>query len=543
MARTLLVGFDGATLALCRRWIDEGRMPALAGLMQDGTYAEMRSTYPYNSAVAWTSLSTGASAGRHGIFDFVLPRRHEYGYRVATREDRRVPALWNHAGEAGASVAVVNIPMTFPAEAVNGVMVSGMDAPRLEERAVYPRGHLEDLRRLSSGYRIISNAHLPASQGDFDTAERELLDALTARGRYVSELGKRREHDLFMINLEATDGSHHFFWQHFDPSHPRHDPSDARRWGGTIGRVYEATDRELARLIDAYAPDTVLVVSDHGGGPSSDWVLFMNEWLAAEGFLALRSGRIASLGQHLYGAAKERLSVPVRRKLRPLFGKVLERAKGAALYGDVDWSRSRAYAHMQPAIRLNLSGREPEGWVAPGDVETILDSVAARALDLRLPDGEPAFAAVYRASEIYTGDAPDGPDLVMEPTAGLHIHSRNTTRRPGFIGHLPDLGMYLPSGVHVLRGMVVAAGTGIEKRGLVAEADIHGVAPSVLAVMGVPAPEMDGQAFDFVTASPTTSPPRDPKAVEDRSPQERQVLDAEEEAEILQRLRGLGYVD
>src|SRR5205814_342002 len=116
-------------------------------------------------------------------------------------------------------------------------------------------------------------------------------------------------------------------------------------------RVYEATDEELGRLIDAYAPDTVFVVSDHGGGPSSDWVLFMNDWLVAEGLLSVERRMAASAGQRLYAQAKKRLSVPARRALRPLFGRLLERAKGAALYGDFDWRASKAYAHMQPAVR------------------------------------------------------------------------------------------------------------------------------------------------------------------------------------------------
>src|SRR5437870_4822210 len=158
MARTLVVGFDGATIDLCDRWVAEGRMPTLSSICRDGASGRLRSTIPPNSAVGWTSLCTGANPGRHGMYDFVLPRREGYGYRVATREDRRTPALWNYSSAAGARCAVVNIPMTFPAENVNGVMVSGMDAPRLDERAVHPDGFLSQLNRMAPGYRIVSKA-------------------------------------------------------------------------------------------------------------------------------------------------------------------------------------------------------------------------------------------------------------------------------------------------------------------------------------------------------------------------------------------------
>jgi predicted AlkP superfamily phosphohydrolase/phosphomutase len=540
VSRTLIVGFDGATLDLCERWIADGRMPTLAGLMRDGSYGQLRSTLPYNSAVAWTSLSTGANPGRHGVFDFVLPRRGDYGYRVATREDRRMRALWNTASEAGARVGIVNIPMTFPAEAVNGVMVSGMDAPQLDDRAVHPSGYLTELRRLSPGYHIISNAHHAASTGDFDRAERELIDVLVARSTFTCELAKPRDLDLVMVNFEATDGSHHFFWQHHDPSHPRYDQAQAARWGDTIGRVYEVTDRELGRLIDAYAPDTVFVASDHGGGPTTDWVLYMNDWLAHEGLLSMVQSRSSSVGRRLYGQAKKRLPEPVRQRLKGFKGlqKVLEPAKTAALYGDLDWSRSKAYAHVQPAVRLNLVGREAQGIVTDSQRDEVLADVAARATALRLPSGEPAFPAVHRADDVYPGDAPGGPDLVMEISPGLHIRSRNTSGRGGFVGRVTEAGTYFPSGVHVRNGIVVAAGTGIAAGGEVDESDILQVAPSVLAVMGIPVPTMEAGPLGFVTAQAVAS--GDGGIMEEAAPTD---LNALEEEEVLERLRGLGYVD
>ena len=295
------------------------------------------------------------------------------------------------------------------------------------------------------------------------------------------------------------------------------------------------TDRELGRLIDAYAPDTVFVVSDHGGGPTTDWVLFLNDWLADAGLLRIVPKATASIRRRLYGQAKKRLPVPVRRRLRSL--KVLDKAKEAGLYGDFDWTRTKAYAQMEPAFRINLSGREPAGSVPADRADEVVSEVIERASALRLPDGTRAFT-VHRASDVYAGDAPGGPDIVMEPAPGLHIRSRNTAGSSGYVARLSDLGMYLPSGVHTPVGMVVAAGAGIEARGRVEESDIHQVTPSVLAVMGVPAPTLDAEPFSFVTS-------RLVRTGEDvaTAPARGSDLDAAEEEEVLERLRGLGYVD
>lgn len=538
MGRTLIVGFDGATLDLCERWAAEGRMPTLSGLMSGGSFGPMRSVFPYNSAVAWATLSTGTGAGRHGIFDFVFPVEGAYALRVTTRENRRVPALWNHASDAGARVAVVNIPMTFPAEPVNGVMISGMDAPGLEERAVHPRGLLDDIHRIQPDYRIMSKAYIRAEHGEWEAAERELIDVMEARSRLVRELASKQDFDLLMVNLEATDGSHHFFWQHFDPSHPRHDPSLAGRFGDAIGRVYEASDRELGRLIETFRPDTVFVVSDHGGGPSNDWVVYMNDWLAAEGFLSVHPSARASMVKRSYAWAMRHMSAPLKRRLRPVFGRFIERAKGLTLYGDVDWSESRAYATIQSMVRLNLAGREPEGIVRDADRAAVLAEITARATERTLPDGSALFTSIATADEVYGGEVPGRPDLVLEPLQGTEVRGRNTSRTHGYLARLTDVGMYYPSGVHTPIGLMVASGEGVEARGRVEETDIRQVAPSVLAVMGVPAPDLDAGPFPFVSARYVRTG-QQLASVEAGATD----LNEDEEAEVLERLRGLGYVD
>jgi predicted AlkP superfamily phosphohydrolase/phosphomutase len=538
MGRTLIVGFDGATLDLCERWVAEGRMPTLAGLMGDGSFGHMRSVFPYNSAVAWATLATGTNAGRHGIFDFVFPVQGAYALRVTTRENRRVPALWNHASDSGAKVGVVNIPMTFPAEALNGFMISGMDAPSLEERAVHPPGLLEQIRRIQPDYRIMSKAYIRAEHGEWDEAERELIEVMVNRARLTAELAKRESPDLLMVNLEATDGSHHFFWQHFDPTHPRHDPKLAPRFGDAIGRVYEASDRELGRLIDTFAPDTVFVVSDHGGGPSNDWVVYMNDWLASVGLLQVHRSARASVVKRAYAMAMRHMSAPLKRRLRPVFGRFIEKAKGLTLYGDVDWSTSKAYATIQSMVRLNLAGREPQGIVTEDQRDAVLREIADRGEASRFPDGRALFTSVARADEIYRGNAPESPDIVLEPLQGTEVRGRNTSGRPGHLHRLAELGAYYPSGVHTPVGLVVAAGSGVERRGRLEESAIEQVAPSVLAVMGVPAPDLDAGPFPFVSAE-LLSTGRELESLSSSTTD----LNEDEEAEVLERLRGLGYVD
>jgi hypothetical protein len=133
----------------------------------------------------------------------------------------------------------------------------------------------------------------------------------------------------------------------------------------------------------------------------------------------------------------------------------------------------------------------------------------------------------------------------MELLPGLHIRSRNTTGRPGFLHRLDDLGMYLPSGLHVRMGMFAASGSGIEAHGRVVGSDIHRIAPSVLAVMGVSAPGFHVGPLPFVAPALISTGGRTPAAersLEPLEPHGQGELDEREEAEVIERLRGLGYV-
>ena len=70
------------------------------------------------------------------------------------------------------------------------------------------------------------------------------------------------------------------------------------------------------------------------------------------------------------------------------------------------------------------------------------------------------------------------------------------------------------------------------------EQGISQVAPSILAVMGVQAPTLSGDPFPFVSSGLVSTG----QTVEAAAPAGSELSEAEE-AEVLERLRGLGYVD
>jgi predicted AlkP superfamily phosphohydrolase/phosphomutase len=80
--KAVIIGLDGATWTLLRPWIDQGQLPNLARLVQEGASGPLTTTIPPVSASAWVSFATGCNPGKHGAFDFVFPQPGGYDIGV-----------------------------------------------------------------------------------------------------------------------------------------------------------------------------------------------------------------------------------------------------------------------------------------------------------------------------------------------------------------------------------------------------------------------------------------------------------------------------
>ena len=78
---------------------------------------------------------TGVGPGTHGLLHWVASDPTDYfedrrpGRRFVTSADIGFPTFWDVAGAAGRRVAVINMPLTYPAWPVNGTMVTGLLTP------------------------------------------------------------------------------------------------------------------------------------------------------------------------------------------------------------------------------------------------------------------------------------------------------------------------------------------------------------------------------------------------------------------------------
>jgi predicted AlkP superfamily phosphohydrolase/phosphomutase len=153
--RVVILGLDGLDHGLTQKLLDEGKLPHLAALRDQGCFKPLGSTLPPISPVAWSSFQTGTNPGKHNIFDFLIPDPRTYQPKLSSveiRPARRMLRLgkwqfplgkptvsllrksrpfWSVLSEHGVVNCIIRVPITFPPEKLRGVQLSAMCVPDL----------------------------------------------------------------------------------------------------------------------------------------------------------------------------------------------------------------------------------------------------------------------------------------------------------------------------------------------------------------------------------------------------------------------------
>lgn len=534
--RVLIVGLDGATFDVIQPLVAQGRLPNLAAMMERGTWGELRSTIPSITPTAWTSFATGKGPGKHGLFDFQILDPNTYDLTPARGYRHGHKTLWGLLTEAGRSSIILDVPFTFPPEAIQGIMVSGFGTPRTPGTAfTHPPGLADELRARYGDFQVaLPRERFDRSQNFFS----EWDQVLSSRQRVAVDLMDQREWDLFMIVLSATDNLAHAVWTYYDPGHPNYYTADGPQFRHGFEASYEKSDAFLGALMERAPGADVIVMSDHGFGTGRPRQYLFNA-LVRGGFLhygGAGGGRLTHLVTNLY------IRFPWLREsvknLRPGNRRQLKRVLGSRRLmpglENTDLARSQVLpANFGLQLYVHRSDRFAQGPVQPAEAEEVCRRVSGYLLSLRDPlSGEQVIGKVHRAEEIYPGPRLDqAPDLVIEYTNMYRPRASAPRLNPGLEGRHERQGVFLAHGPHL--GQSSPEGARIED-----------VAPTVLHLLDVPVPEdMDGRvlvealASDFFAGRAVQF---GPPALAEHTPGG--DYSPEEQAEVEAQLRALGYI-
>lgn len=554
--RVLVLGLDGATWTLLDPLLAQNKLPTLGKFIQNGTRSLLRSCIQPSSEQAWSAFATGKQNGKFGLYGFYQRSKNSYALEYINASHRRAATLWRILSARGKKCVVVNVPLTWPVEKINGALVSGLMTPGLHSEFTYPPELKNELLRELGEYIIDVDIERGETGG-------ESLDELAARVKRMSELQTRAfeylldqnpDWDFGMLVHRAPDILCHKFWRYQDPTHPLYNERDAAQWGGVINDCFAYLDQCNARLLEKYADEntTVIILSDHGFGPLTHAV-YLNQYFAQKGILAYKEQTGNPLSSALRAGVK-RLNNPLlaaaKNKAFEIFPRLKSNLHYSMAYGNLDWTRTKAYAvGTMGNVYLNVRGREPAGCVEPDAYEATRDAVIAALRELIDPETQkPIFDFVYRREEIYSGDAvEDAPDVIGLIDGPYHVAAVDWRGANGAQKSVVEkVGNQLlfvsdTSGQHRMDGILAMNGNGIAPNHPSAQApNLIDLAPTILQLFDEAIPDdMDGRVLsEFLSRSQLAEYT---PALHFENKMDGEYSDAEQK-EIEERLAGLGYL-
>lgn len=566
--KVIVVALDGATFEVLGPWMESGRLPHLQEMRAQGVSGELQSCVPAVTAPAWMSFMTGQNPGRHGIFDFVTQDKATYQFHPVDSRLRQGKALWEVIGEQGGRVAVVNVPMTHPPYPVNGALISDFLLATGRGGTSFPpelRQEIEDKFGTYPSDAVVP--HFVVSQTDEDLRRfiREYTQALEYKFQVAHYLREKLDPDFLMLHLYGNDQICHWLWHIFDETHPRYRKEDAEKHLDTVLNYYRAFDAHIGNWLAQLDENTSLfIISDHGFGPVAK-AIDLNTWLYQEGYLALKSRPLTRLRQWVWqlGLTPNAISLLSTSWVAKLLGKLLGRwfkdpsqsgvdqvmrshklSQLLLSFNDIDWSRTRAFSPFGfGQIRINVQGSWAQGCVAPGaEYERLKQEIVEKLRALRDPEtGEPVDAQIVTKDQVYSGPFFDeAPDIFFVP-----IHGKYRPKSAGFTSNQVISHFYGMTGIHKMNGILLACGGPLNQGTWIEGARLIDLFPSLLYLMGLIIPTgVDGKVLSSMFRDEFLQhhPIRFGQAAGSQLPVLEHWERQEEEA-VIERLRGLGYLD
>jgi predicted AlkP superfamily phosphohydrolase/phosphomutase len=194
---------------------------------------------------------------------------------------------------------------------------------------------------------------------------------------------------LLFYYFGNVDQVSHMMWRARDPGHPAYDAAKDAPYAHVIDDLYVGLDQIVGEAAATLGPSDLLVVmSDHG---FTSWrrSFHLNSWLRDNGYLAVRN--------------------PYLRE-------------DPGNFGNVDWTKTRAYALGLNGLYINVKGREGSGIVAPADRAAVARELAAKLLTVVDPwTNQPAISKMFPREEAYQlrGTEDIAPDLIVGYAKGM----------------------------------------------------------------------------------------------------------------------------
>jgi predicted AlkP superfamily phosphohydrolase/phosphomutase len=487
-ARAVVFGVDGLTFRVLHPLIERGELPHFQYLQQNGCEAVLEAKYPPFTPPAWTSLATGLKPAKHGVFDFwdftgeQGPALVHPPKLLTHRKDGK--ALWNIMSEFGKKVLVINVPMTYPPEPVNGIMISGYMTPDTTTSFTFPASVKEELFRVVPAYEI----DLPLTDKTVGTGAKKwrVLDATLRmtenRFKLMEYMLKEKDWDFCFLGFVGADRIQHRLWDEITSLDTR------------TNEYYHLLDDGLGRILSLLGPgDCLYVVSDHGF-QGVNRAFEINEYLYSKELVTLTAH-----SQQVRTRNRYRHSIRHALKHMGLFDLVkricrLYTARSAKLSNstahnphsfkipNIDWEHTLAFMPSSSGFGAGYA----DIFLSPNlDADCIAELRADLLRQVDPQTGRPLLEAAMTGEVFGRGPyAPASPRLLLLPNEGITFRKGLGNTRfwdDATMANDPTK----RSGVHQKDGVLYAYGKPFKQGFRAPNAEVYDLAPTVLYAMGL----------------------------------------------------------
>lgn len=425
--RVLAIGIDAAEPALIRQLIEGGELPALKRLLDDGRWRAVASPAHIGSGAVWPTFITGTEASRHGIYG-------EWCWQPETMSLNRfgghhLAPFWKELTERGLTVGVLDVPFAPTVGLSKGFEITEWGAhDRLEGRMeAFPVALKERIKQ--AGPHPFASGH-PDAAGPQDTDALAKLSAaclagVKLRGEMAARLMSETRTDLSIIVFTELHTASHYLWHTIASDHPvygNNGHQKAHPVAPDLLEILREIDRQIARLIlIAGAGASVLVFSLHGMRPTRGIPTILDPLLVKWGFTHRSGWRTQSWkgrAASVFAELKRRTPGHLKKLYYGAMSQgVTRRLAQTTMLPNYDWQRTRAFSlptDQHGWIRLNLTGREAGGVVAPEHYDDTCSELIGLLRALKTSDGRTVVRDVVQLSHENGGLPPRRlPDLVI----------------------------------------------------------------------------------------------------------------------------------
>lgn len=317
--KVLLIGWDAADWQIIWPLLAKGEMPSLKRLIDKGVYGKMATMNPPYSPMLWSTVATGKTPDKHGVLGFLELMPDLKGIRPVTVSSRKSRALWNIFHNQGLKSNLVGWWPSFPAEPINGVVVTDkfqkVDInPKVKnpiiEGTIHPNHLVKDLRDLRLHPSEITEAHILPFIPKAAKIDQEKDKGLQSFAKIMAEnvslhavatnLLRTTEWDFMAVYHDYIDHFCHAFMKYHPPKLKGVPQEYFETYNDCINSAYRFQDMMLGRTLDLVDDDTtVIIMSDHGYESGNKRILKMPKYQAAPALEHRQFGMFVAAGPNI----------------------------------------------------------------------------------------------------------------------------------------------------------------------------------------------------------------------------------------------------